>query len=59
MRAGEWRYYNVVLTYNRLPSVRVRVAAKDEGAAIGVAVLDATAKGWPREYQSAHVEIGS
>lgn len=59
MKAGEGRWYQVVLTYATLPPVRTRVRAMDDEHAARVAALDATAKGWPREYQSADVRAES
>lgn len=57
MTPGSYRQYTVTLTYASCPPIRVRVAAESAEGAISVAVLDATSRGWPREYLSANVEI--
>lgn len=51
MRPGGWSWWQVTITYDhRLPPVRTRVPAASEQSAKDQAVLDATSKGWPREY---------
>lgn len=55
MSHDAWDWYEVSLTYASAPNFRTYVQARSQDHAIVIAVLNATAKGWPREYHTVDV----